>query len=458
MDQSVPSSRVVFFFKDLKALFQEHFPENVNTKRQPGRPRLKRLPFFLTWTWNRVWFKREPKEVLVVVNSDPVLREFFEIPDDGLKKTTYNTFTKSELRCYLEPLIGTNVEELLNEEIISGLVLAEDDFPVESPLNLSKAIDFPQPKEKEIRKLFSDLPSLYWIDEEVGKAPNKRRGWSDYFRLFLFYLLWGFPSNKSFNDFVQKHNQLKGWLGLKSKVVYVQTFSKYIAKLRNESESQKVFKRIFDLLLQLQVVCDRVPSNAKLDEFWQLQGLFGNRHCLRDPGARIHFNSSKGKYYFGRIGRILVDTWTQIPLWVEMLSAHQPLAIDLKHFGTKATTLLGGLVKPLLLLLDSGFRGKDREAALKEGFSTTSKIFITAPYNRAKPTKNIFRTERISVERSIGHLTVHLNLEYPPQVGFDAATSWVLGAVFLLQRISIYNHFRSTPTVPTALTHLQKFH
>ena len=137
------------------------------------------------------------------------------------------------------------------------------------------------------------------------------------------------------------------------------------------------------------------------------------------------------------------------------MTASQPLAQDLQIFGNQVMSISGPLFKPLLLLLDQGFRGVRQFAALREGFVHIPYIFLTNPYRRNRREYDIYRAERTAVERTIGHMAVHLRLEHPPHLGHDAAQAWVLGSIFLLQRIALYNHIYHPNSSPLSVTHLK---
>lgn len=443
------------FLEEMKKTFVTLFPENQPNPPGPGRPRLKRLPLFLTWTWNRVYYQRDTQAVLNKVNRDRNLREFFEIPPTGLKATTYDDFTKKELQNYLEPLIQGTIKELHEKKLVKFLVTAMDDLPVDSPLNVSKSIDFVGPDLSLVKRIFQALPSLTDMEEQIGAPPNTRRGWTDYLKLYLLYLLWGFPSQDKFDKFLKATPQVGDLLQLTGKRVLSTTLFPYIRQLEALPQAEIICSHLLSKVwacLSLKVR-NKLPSPPS--ELGMLHGILGNSHHLKDYGAALHYNSSKGKYYFGRIARIIIDTWSQIPLWITVTSTSHPLAKDLEDFGHQLTQLLPRTVRPLLLLLDQGFRGTERMNALRRGFHTIQAIILTPAYKRANPSPNILRTERLALERTIGHLEVHLHLEHPRQLGTRAAQNWVLGAVFLMQRIVIYNHNNHPERSPIAIRYLK---
>ena len=444
------------FLTEEKTLFIQYHTAKTALKRQPGRPALFRLPFFLTYLWNRTFLKKSPEEALQLVNSDPVLRKFFQVPPKGLKLGTYTSFTRDEIPKYLSVLVAQNVKELIQKGIIDGKVLAVDDFPMESRLNLSKTIDFPLPKEEEVRTFFKNLPSLTWLDEFLKNPPNKQRGWTEYLRLYLFYLLWGFVSETSFNKYLKEHPQIQVWLGLQKKPVQTATFLDYIDRLFDHPKATEINRCLATFLLTLAPIRAKLPRRKAITDVRELQGILGNFRHSKDSGAQLHYNSSKGKYYLGRLGRLIVDTKTQLPLFVTIVSAKQAVAKDLQTFGTSVTQLFGNFIKPLIVLFDKGFHGTDRVAALHAGFTTVFRIIITKPYNRFKSTFDIFRAERTAVERAIGHLETHLVIEHPEQLGPSAAEGWALASVYIVQRVALYNHTFHSELSPTTMAYLQR--
>lgn len=435
--------------------FEQLFPEDPPSPRPVGRPRLPRKPFFLIWVWNRLVLRKPPTFALALLAQDASLCQFFEVPPTGLKKTTYNTFVKDELSTYLERLLARNVAELLDKRLLKGLVLAGDDFALESSLNLSKSIDFPTPQEADVHAVFQALPPLDWVDAAVGTRPNKHRGWADYLKFYLFYLLWGFPSQATFNRFLKDHLGLSQWLQLERRAVQAGTFSKYLQQLTAMERAAVVLTQLCQQLLRIPTIQKRLPSWGRPQELDQLYGLMGNAHGAKDPGTALHYQASKGRYFFGRMGRILVDTWSQIPLWATVTTAGQPLAEELQRFGQQVTRLLQGKVKPLLALFDSGFQGEARLRTLRRGFATVWQILFTRPYQRGKSGKDLFRIERLAVERAIGHLTVQLDLETPRQRGLAAAHAWVLGTVYLQQIVALWNASHMPKRPLTGLVHFR---
>lgn len=133
------------------------------------------LPFFLTWVWNRVAYQAPYGSTLEKVNRTPELRGFFEVPPNGLKKTTFNDFVKYELISYLEPLIQDNLTELNANHLIKGTVVALNALPLDSPLNLGKSIDFEEPTPSAIEKVFQRLGLLNEVDKLVGEPRNSQR-------------------------------------------------------------------------------------------------------------------------------------------------------------------------------------------------------------------------------------------------------------------------------------------
>ncbi|MFQ6124433.1 MAG: hypothetical protein ACE5R6_07500 [Candidatus Heimdallarchaeota archaeon] len=119
------------------------------------------------------------------------------------------------------------------------------------------------------------------------------------------------------------------------------------------------------------------------------------------------------------------------------------------------TRLLQGKVKPLLALFDSGFQGEARLRTLRRGFATVWQILFTRPYQRGKSGKDLFRIERLAVERAIGHLTVQLDLETPRQRGLAAAHAWVLGTVYLQQIVALWNASHMPKRPLTGLVHFR---
>lgn len=379
-----------------------------------------------------------------------------ELPADGLKKTTYEDFVAKELHKYLEPLIKANLNSLYAKKLVDFEILAIDDLPVESRLNMSKCIDFVTPTLEAITQVFQTLGDLTGLLKLIGKPPNTQRSWKDYIKLYLLYVLWGFPSQDSLDDFLRATPTLGASIHLERKQVLSATLFKYIRRLEDLNQAKEVFDAISKQVLALPAVKNCHLNLSSITELGMLHGVLGNSHALKDYGAKLHYNSSKGKYYFGRIGRLLIDTWTQIPLWLTVTSASQPLAKDLVALGKKVTSLLPPQVKPLLLLADQGFRGTVRVDALRRGFATIKTVLLTPAYKRANPTPNIFRKERLAVERVIGHMEVHLDLEHPRQLGEQAAVNWTLGAVFLMQKIALYNHEHHPHRPLTAIRYLQR--
>lgn len=330
-----------------------------------------------------------------------------------------------------------------------------DDFPLESVLNLSKCLGFPTPTAATVQAVIKALSSLDGVDSYVGAWPNRQCGWGDYLKLYLLYLLWGFPSQVKFNKFLRKSTAFQKWLRLEKRPVQAQTFLAYIRQLEMLPGAAERFQEIFQQVLQISLIRKRRPTRGRPKELGELYGILGNNHGAKDPGARPHYQASKGRYFFGRIGRILVDTWSQIPIWASLTSAGQPLAWELEAFGEKVTELLADKVKPLLVLFDSWFQGEARWQALRHGFRTVWKILFTQPYKWAKPSKNIIRIERLAVEREIGHLTIQLDLETPPYRGTTAIQGWVLGSVYLQQLGALWNAAQMPLRPVTGLVHFR---
>lgn len=447
---------LMFFLKEVKVNVSVHFSSNKTRKKRPGRPRMNRMPLFMSALWYQLFHRGKIVDAVNEINKDPILSEFLGLQMNSLKLTSFKRFMKEELTGYLKVFIPENVHELIHQGIIPGKILAVDDYPVESFLNKSKAIDFPLPKKTLIESIFSQLKSLDWIDEFFSNPPNQQRDWSDYVRLYLFYQLTGFISNKTFNNFIKSHPKLKAWLKLKKKAVSIDTTLKYIQLIKKHSKQKEFFKKLLTQVLSIQEIRKKIKKNQEIIEIEQLFGILGNSYSSKDYGAKLHYNSSKGKYYFGRLGRIIVDTTTQIPLWIDIVPSHQALAVEIKRFGNEVTTILDNLIRPLTILFDKGFDGYLRMKALREGFTTALAIHITPPYNRYNQTKNIFRVERLAVERTIGHMDVRFNIEKPPLLGGEAALAWNLLAVYISQRIAIFNNKCHSDLSLTSIKYLQK--
>lgn len=171
----------------------------------------------------------------------------------------------------------------------------------------------------------------------------------------------------------------------------------YIRKLEEHIKAEHIQQTILKTVSALSSIKRCISNIQGLKELRMLRGVLSNAHIQKDLGASLHYNSSKGKYYVGRVGRILIDTWSQLPIWAQVVSASQPLAQDLRNFGEQVTRLCGAWFKPLVLLTDQGFRGMRQLAALREFFPRIAKIFLIAPYRRKKQGYNVFSAEPLSV-------------------------------------------------------------